>query len=408
MINYGLKLTPIQPDNYIFGSSPLSIPDILPSGDWRPYLPKYEPQFDGFETYGCTVWGGQNQTEILLKFLTGVEHNFDEQFNYNIVEVESPGADPQLYYESQRKQFLTEGVFPKALTLEEFKKPRPMTDRFLNEAKKFQYLINHEWLFTNNPTKEVRLNMLRLGLKKCPVAISVSAWASDSNDLYYNFPGVPNNHWVVCIAIEDDCPIIFDSYDQSIKKLHPDHQIQVAKLVYITKKVEVQEKLDSIWKILKWIAEQIGILQKQSSKPIEVPTPPVIVQPDPILPQPEPVKPSSPYKWGNIAEVRHSIRVICDEYNWSVLKKDLACDIASSESQFNPTATNVKGNYPPSTDRGLYMWNDHYHPEISDEDAYNPEKATRLFIKAINQGHISWWKPSQKNWNRKGKYDSLL
>src|SRR5437762_82612 len=108
MRNYGLKLEPVSTDHYIFGSSPLLMPDILDSGDWRPYLPKYEPQTlpSGEEDYGCTVWGGTNQTEIVLKFLTGVEHNFDEQFNYNICQIEPPGADPQLFYESQRKQFL--------------------------------------------------------------------------------------------------------------------------------------------------------------------------------------------------------------------------------------------------------------------------------------------------------------
>lgn len=277
-MNYGLQLKPIESNNYIFGASPLSgMPDVLPSGDWRPYLPKYEPQFEGYETYGCTVWGGQNQTEIILKFLTGIEHNFDERFNYNICEINPPGADPQLYYESQRKQFLTEGKLLKTPTLAEFKTPRPMTDEYLNEARKFGYIVGHEWLWTNNPSKEVRLNLLRTGLKKCPVGISVSSWASDSNDLYIN-NGMQNNHWVVCVAIDGESPIIFDSYDQSIKKLHPDHQIQVAKLIYITKKEALTEtqtqgfwsQIKAIWALVWGIKEQIDAINPVvESKPVE-------------------------------------------------------------------------------------------------------------------------------------------
>jgi hypothetical protein len=264
MKNYGLKLEPIVSDNYIFGSSPLSIPDINESMDWRKYLPKYEPQTlpSGEEDYGCTIWGGQNQLEITLKFITQIEHNFDEQFNYNIVAVEPPGADPQLYYESQRKQGLTEGIFPALTNLTDFKKPRPMTEEYLAEGRKFPYLVNHEWLFTNNPGKELRLSLLKTGLKKSPVAVSVSAWASDANNLYIqNFP---NNHWCVCVAIEDECPIVFDSYDQSIKKLHPDHMIQVAKIIQVKKKDELTpEQVTGFKAILKAIAEWLGLIQKQ-------------------------------------------------------------------------------------------------------------------------------------------------
>ena len=264
--NYGLKLEPIASDNYIFGASPLSgMPDVLPSGDWRPYSVKYEPQTlpSGEETSGCTVWGGQTQSEILLKYLTGIEHNFDEQFNYNTCEIEYPGADPQLYYESQRKQFLTEGKFPPANTLAEFKKPRPMTDEYLNEARKFGYIIGHEWLWTNNPTKEARLNLLRTGLKKSPVAISVSAWASDANNLYIN-NGIPNNHWCVCLFIDGDVPVVFDTYDKSIKRLHPDHQIQVAKVIYVKKKEEItEEQRTGFLALLRMAAEWLGLIQKQ-------------------------------------------------------------------------------------------------------------------------------------------------
>jgi hypothetical protein len=78
---------------------------------------------------------------------------------------------------------------------------------------------------------------------------------------------------------------------------------------------------------------------------------------------------------------------------------DLAVAVAKCESGLRADAVNV--NTTGSKDRGLYQWNDKYHPDITDEMAFNPEKATELFLAAVKAGHISWWSASQKCW---GKY----
>jgi len=79
------------------------------------------------------------------------------------------------------------------------------------------------------------------------------------------------------------------------------------------------------------------------------------------------------------------------------VKPDLAVAVAHCESGLNPSATNK--NKDGSIDRGLYQWNNKYHPEITDEMAFNPETATDLFLKAIAAGHLSWWSASQKCWS---------
>lgn len=76
---------------------------------------------------------------------------------------------------------------------------------------------------------------------------------------------------------------------------------------------------------------------------------------------------------------------------------ELAVRVAKCESSLNPNARNV--NKTGSIDRGLYQWNNLYHPEISDEIAYNPELATRAFCKAVKSGNLSWWDASKKCWN---------
>lgn len=128
--------------------------------------------------------------------------------------------------------------------------------------------------------------------------------------------------------------------------------------------------------------------------PIPVPNVPV-EPPQPIIVPPK-------YLWDTQVNIIHSMRMIGDEFFLSVLQKDLLCDICRCESGFKLTAKLV--NSPTSIDRGLFQWNNKYHPEITDAIAYDPEKATRLACQAIKSGK-NYWPASQKCWNKTGKYD---
>lgn len=75
---------------------------------------------------------------------------------------------------------------------------------------------------------------------------------------------------------------------------------------------------------------------------------------------------------------------------------DLALRVARCESGLNPAAKNTNAN--GSIDRGLFQWNNKWHPEITDEIAYDAEKATWAFCKAVNKGFIGWWDASKKCW----------
>jgi len=77
---------------------------------------------------------------------------------------------------------------------------------------------------------------------------------------------------------------------------------------------------------------------------------------------------------------------------------DLAVRVAKAESGLQPTAYNLdKGD---SMDRGIFQWNSKYHPEITDECAFNVECAARAFCKAVNEGHLSWWNASKEKWEK--------
>jgi len=97
-------------------------------------------------------------------------------------------------------------------------------------------------------------------------------------------------------------------------------------------------------------------------------------------------------------QIQELITKIAEEYGVDPL---LALQVAQCESGFNPRATNKKGNTPSwSVDRGLYMWNDYWHPEISDQCAFNPECATKKFCEAVKNGKLHWWSPSKSCWSK--------
>jgi len=98
--------------------------------------------------------------------------------------------------------------------------------------------------------------------------------------------------------------------------------------------------------------------------------------------------------------VAQQIRKIAKEEG---IDPELAVAVAECESKLDPTALHI--NPDGSRDRGLYQWNDKYHPEISDDVAFDIEKSTRAFCKAVKEGHLSWWNATKSCWlKRLGKY----
>lgn len=77
---------------------------------------------------------------------------------------------------------------------------------------------------------------------------------------------------------------------------------------------------------------------------------------------------------------------------------DLAVRVAKCESKLNEKAvhTNPKG----SRDRGLFQINDKYHPDVSDEEAFNPILSAEFFCKAFKAGHLNWWNATKKCWEK--------
>lgn len=413
--NFGWVKPIIESDHYILGGSLSAVPkDILQAdGNWENFLPSFEAQFTPqFDTYGCQTFGTYNAIETLMKRLFGSEYNYAERYTYNIAHVRSPGGDPHVIAETIRKNGLVnQDILPMTSTYEEFIKPDPMTSTLLKLGNQWLTDKNflHEWVFTNTPSKSARIALLKEALRYSPVAVSVTAWYEE-NGVFID-EGQPNSHWVLLYKMDDDGTMyIFDSYDvivngvatQIKKVLSPEHHIEFAKRYHIGKK-NSEDQINWIMQIIRQIVIWIGFMQKEEEALPK--SPPVIV---PEAPKPTQVEQDVPkYDWSTKTTVRRSIRIICDEEGLTVLQKDLCCDIAQCESGLKIDAKLV--NSSTSIDRGLFQWNNKYHPEITDEIAFDPEKNTRLGCSAVkNKKAHTYWSASESCWNKSHKYDSII
>jgi len=252
-MNYGFnpRDVKIDPLDWKFGSmSDRTVLEI--EGQWDNYLPVFEHQADKYETYGCTVWGSLNQVETYLNRVFDFQPNYSDRYNYNIVGINPPGSNPHKALESIRKQgVIEESVLPYPDTLGEFITPRPMSEKYLSMGQKWGYELVHEWVISRDQSK--MKGKIIDALKYSPVAIGVTAWYLE--DGVYIDKGEDNTHWTLCYGyhvLEDGTYLkVFDSYDNSIKTLHKDHFISLAKRIYIrqrTKEMSFIERLCNLFR----------------------------------------------------------------------------------------------------------------------------------------------------------------
>ena len=260
-MNFGLFESLYDARDYILGQNWI-LPRIpyCEDGDWTPYLPKYEPQAENYETQGCTVWGSQNQIEIFEKRIYKREPNYSERFTYNLVPVDpNRGADPKDTYQTIRKCGLVDNDLLRVPnTLEQFLDKDKITGSLLAKGQHWltQHEFMYEWLWTSRPQNA--LEMMKEALQWSPLGVSVTAWMMDNNGKYADF-NRPNNHWCVCYKIDGEGIHVFDSYDHSTKVLALDHNIKRVMRIYVNKKTRYAMKKHI--SLLKTILEMLMLKQ---------------------------------------------------------------------------------------------------------------------------------------------------
>jgi len=260
-MNYGYIKSILDPNHWSFGG--VTPPVIQPDGKWKQFIPVFESQDINFETYGCSCFGTTNCIEILIKQRTGNEYNMSDRFVYNIAGVNPPGHDPHDIAEKIRQyRDVDETTLPMTSTYQEYVTPRPVTSDLKNKALSFPYQLNHYWLWTNSLSQIDRTTRIRNALKTSPLGVSVTAWFEE-NGVYVD-KGQPNCHWV---ALIEEAPgqgwWVYDSYEQDLKIISYDHNIEMAKGYMITEQ-EAQE-ITLLKQIINLYQQIIKIIMPQTT-----------------------------------------------------------------------------------------------------------------------------------------------
>ena len=403
-------------DNYLLGSSPLPQIILREDGNWISYAPKFEPQRKQFETFNCTGFNTIDCIQRLLQRL-GIDENYSDRFLGKIAGTKEPGNDPHTVAEAIRKNgLIPEDMLPFSDNLQNvdeyysFKGANETECRKAGLAWLDRFSFGHEYVF--HPSDTNKQDKMVEALKYSPLACSVDAW-NERDGIYYKDKGTKDNHWTVCVVgyIKSKYWLIDDSYladGNNIKKLDWNYDFNFCKRYHIeVKKKEEKRLIENIWQqiisVLQTLKNVLTFEVKEETRQIEEKLEPIMPEPtQPTQPEPKPK-----YDWSNTITTRYSLRLIGDELKLSWAEKDMLCDICKCESGYNIKAKLV--NSPKSIDRGLFQWNSFYHPNITDEMAYNPEVATRLACKAIkNKQAKILWSASMKCWNKGGKYNGII
>jgi hypothetical protein len=223
--------------DYILGakrSAPFEV--INESGDWRPYLPVYEQQRKRIETFGCSNFGSLSEIEILENYIENKDSNYSERFTAVMSGQTKNGNDPHKVMESIRRDGVVDEKdlpFTSGMSFGEYLSPKPMRHDLIEKGKNwvYEHVFKHEYIYPIGAPVEERKRLLKEALKRSPVGVSVYAWQKE-NGLYTKPQGIVDNHWCVLVAIVDDVPIVFDSYEPSLKPLTWDH-FDIAKGVFL-------------------------------------------------------------------------------------------------------------------------------------------------------------------------------
>lgn len=241
---HGFIAEPIASDQWVLGASPIPKELLMPLGQWHSYLPEDELQNrNGYETCNCTAYGTLNQIEIYYFRKYGLRINLSERYLGVMAGTRPPGNSPHKVMETIREWGVIDEAslpfLPKVSTVSEYYSPVPMYQHLKEEGKRWlaAHEFYHEWVFGEGATVLQKQTKIKEALKYSPVSISVYAWVINDAGLYFKPHGENDTHWVVCYGFkESEYWEVFDSYDNTHKRIVWDTDFMQAKSIYINKK----------------------------------------------------------------------------------------------------------------------------------------------------------------------------
>lgn len=251
---YGLLVEPIQPEDF-FGGTVQSLDfkygseELVPDGDWSPFLPSEENQNTNTgDTFACVSFGTTNAVEMLARRRFKDMKNLSDRFLAVLSgTVVGQGNTPKKVADTLRHKWsVNEDEWPDVDTVEEFYAPIPEPLKTLAIARGAEFEFGYEYI-SNAP------GVIKNALKRSPVCAAVTAWL-EKDGVYVRAP-FQENHWTTIIKVNDDGTYkVFDSFPPHIKRVKPEAFQSVAMAYYLNKQVVKPSAFTKFIKlILEWL-----------------------------------------------------------------------------------------------------------------------------------------------------------
>jgi hypothetical protein len=250
---YGFIEPEIKPEDYVLGSSPVEKTILNESGQWDNFLPIDEMQKrNGVETMSCVSFGTNNILEILAIKVLGEIWNKSDRFTAIVSGTHEGGNDPKTVIQAVKKfGMIDEPALPFDESIKDINdylsfgsKNKLNLCYQLGELWIENYKLNYEWVYTTKLPLTERHIRLKEALTYSPVGVAVDAWHMNEDGLHFNLNPYPNHFCVLYGYEEGKYWKIFDTYDNTKKKLLWDYDISFA-MSYSLKRIE--KKVEEKW-----------------------------------------------------------------------------------------------------------------------------------------------------------------
>jgi len=247
--------------DYLFGEEKVAAEVLQPDGQWMNYLPtpEYQKKYN-LDVLACVSFSCLNCIETLYKRKFNEERNFSDRFLAKISGTTDHGNSLWKVADTLRhKGEVDEQDWawwtPEIDTWEEYYAsiPAEIVLKALLFLNNFE--INYEWVDVNDKEK------IKTALKYAPLQATVGLNAVDENGYYFCSTKPFYNHAVCLFGYkENDYWLIFDHYEQVVKRVKWDYQF--GNLL----KYNLNKKTNFMMRLIKKASENTIYLTNEKTK----------------------------------------------------------------------------------------------------------------------------------------------
>ena len=265
--------------NHQYGASILLAPILRPDADWRTFTPPYEAQQrKGLEPSSCFIEAQQHTiASIHEQKLLEVDNNWSARFNALLAGGTPTGGDPVVGGDSIRHDgLIAEDLmnYDGLTSWDDFHSWKGVNEsrcRSAGQADLYLYDRHFGVIINRGMSLKTKYQVLREGLKRSPVPMSVYG-LSDGRGSYVEKPeGVSDTHMVEALYVSPENKItILDTYEPFIKELPANYEMDFG-VVWTVEKKSPQNKnwLLDLYSRLLQACKELLTLDLQLLKQIE-------------------------------------------------------------------------------------------------------------------------------------------